>query len=68
VDRGNLSQVREMLAEQKQVWSRLETQVLIRAPMPCGALAECGVCAVVLRHEWKMACRDGPVFNLKDLL
>jgi len=65
VDRGNLSQLREMLGEGWQVWMKCEAQVLIRAPMPCGALAECGVCAVILRHAWKMVCRDGPVFDLK---
>jgi hypothetical protein len=67
VDRGTLGQLREMLGEGWQVWMKCEAQVLIRAPMPCGALAECGVCAVILRHEWKMACRDGPVFDLKAL-
>jgi hypothetical protein len=44
-----------------------ETQVLIRAPMPCGALAECGVCALTTRHEWKMICKDGPVFELSSI-
>ena len=44
-----------------------EAQVLVRAPMPCGALAECGVCALTIRHEWKMICKDGPVFDLRDL-
>ncbi len=45
-----------------------ETQVLVRAPMPCGALAECGICALRTRHEWKMICKDGPVFEMKELL
>jgi NAD(P)H-flavin reductase len=68
VDRWNLSQLKEMLREGKQVWGKCEAQVLVRAPMPCGAIAECGVCALVIRHEWKMVCRDGPVFSLQDLL
>ena len=41
-----------------------QTQVLVRAPMPCGAIAECGVCAVNIHHEWKLICKDGPVFEL----
>jgi hypothetical protein len=45
-----------------------EAQVLVRAPMPCGALAECGVCALTIRHEWKMICKDGPVFELNSIL
>jgi hypothetical protein len=44
-----------------------EAQVLVRAPMPCGALAECGVCALTIHHEWKMICKDGPVFEMKEL-
>lgn len=40
-----------------------QTQALIRSPMPCGAVAECGVCAVFLHKEWKLICKDGPVFE-----
>jgi hypothetical protein len=35
--------------------------------MPCGALAECGVCSLLVRNEWKQICSDGPVFALSDL-
>ncbi len=42
-------------------------QVLVISPMPCGALAECGVCAVSARKGYKLACKDGPVFDLKQL-
>jgi NAD(P)H-flavin reductase len=45
-----------------------EAQILIRTPMPCGALAECGVCSVEMRGGFKLACDDGPVFNLRSLL
>ncbi|MCA2000762.1 MAG: hypothetical protein LDL51_02735 [Chloroflexi bacterium] len=45
----------------------LRGQILTRAPMPCGALAECGVCSLLVRNEWKQICRDGPVFALSDL-
>jgi hypothetical protein len=44
-------------------------QALIVAAMPCAGLADCGVCAVLTGgRSWKMACKDGPVFDLKDLL
>jgi dihydroorotate dehydrogenase electron transfer subunit len=43
-------------------------QVLVHTAMPCGGLAECGVCAVELRRGWKLTCKDGPVFDLRDLL
>jgi hypothetical protein len=42
-------------------------QALILSPMPCGALAECGVCAVPARKGYKLACKDGPVFELNQL-
>jgi hypothetical protein len=42
-------------------------QALVHAPMPCGGIAECGVCAVQVSRGWKMACRDGPVFDLDEL-
>ncbi len=43
------------------------TQVLVRTPMICGALAECGICAVRAGRRWKMACSDGPVFDWEEL-
>lgn len=75
IDRGNMDRLMEKLGKQKPPagmkrvavrWSK--AQVLVRAPMPCGALAECGVCALTLHREWKMICKDGPVFDMKDLL
>jgi hypothetical protein len=51
------------LWERFRVGSQPRAQVLVRAPMPCGAVAECGVCFVRIRAEWKMVCRDGPVFE-----
>ncbi len=43
-------------------------QALIETPIPCGGMGECGVCAVSLRKGYKLACKDGPVFDLKTLL
>jgi NAD(P)H-flavin reductase len=51
-------------------------QALILTSMPCGGAAECGVCAVPARSAqsrgadrpgWMLACKDGPVFDLKDI-
>lgn len=63
-----LSQLREMLKEQNQAVTKIEAQILIHTAMPCGGIAECGVCALTLGHKWKMICKEGPVFNLKDVL
>jgi len=43
------------------------SQVLLTVAMPCGGAAECGVCAVHTRAGWKLACREGPVFDLNEL-
>ena len=42
-------------------------QVLIYTPMPCSGLADCGACAVPMRRGWKLACKDGPVFDLNTI-
>ena len=42
-------------------------QVLVTTFMPCVGLAQCGACAVPVRKGWKLACEDGPVFDLGDL-
>ncbi|MBL8076375.1 MAG: hypothetical protein JNM55_00310 [Anaerolineales bacterium] len=68
VARENLNQLKEVIFGQWQLSAVREAQVLIRTPMPCGGLAECGVCAVGIHHDWQMACKDGPVFVLKDVL
>ncbi|MBE0682779.1 MAG: hypothetical protein IH589_12790 [Anaerolineales bacterium] len=68
VSRGEVNQLREKVLEQRQVRARCEAQVLICTQMPCGALAECGICAVTIGRHWKMACKDGPVFDLNELL
>lgn len=44
------------------------TQVLVRAAMPCAGAAACGVCAVQTRRGWKLACKDGPVFDWETLV
>jgi hypothetical protein len=44
-----------------------KAEALIRAPMPCGALGGCGVCTVRTRRGPKLACKHGPVFDLRLL-
>jgi dihydroorotate dehydrogenase electron transfer subunit len=66
--RESLPGVREKLGPGGQARVECQAQVLVLTPMPCGGMAECGVCAVTLRRGWKMPCKDGPVFNLVDLI
>ncbi|MEW6718466.1 MAG: hypothetical protein AB1345_13315 [Chloroflexota bacterium] len=42
-------------------------QALIIMPMPCGGIADCGACAVPTRKGYKLACKDGPVFDLNEV-
>ncbi len=43
-------------------------QVLVHAPMPCGALAACGVCAFTSSQGISLlACEDGPVFDWSQI-
>ena len=67
VDRANLGALREILQGAGTRAAIPRTQVLVRTSMPCGGLAECGVCAVTTRSDWKLACKEGPVFDLGEI-
>lgn len=47
---------------------KAEAQALVRTPMPCGALAACGVCTVDVGGKDLLACEDGPVFDFHQLM
>ena len=68
IGRENLDRLKEMFAGLEQVPAAREAQILVRAPMPCAGLAECGVCALRVQRDWKMTCKDGPVFPFKDVI
>jgi NAD(P)H-flavin reductase len=42
-------------------------QALIGTPLPCAGVARCGVCSVRTRKGYRLACKDGPVFDLNEL-
>ena len=48
VAREKLLELKEMMGKQNQTSVKGDAQVLIRTSMPCGGVAECGVCAVTL--------------------
>src|SRR3972149_2183013 len=43
------------------------TEILLHTPLTCGGTAECGVCAVRTKKGWKLACKDGPVYEFDSL-
>jgi len=67
VARVNLFELREKLRIMKQAQAACEAQVLIRTAVPCGGVADCGVCGVSLKSGWQLACKDGPVFDLREI-
>lgn len=67
VARENLYQLRERLRKLNQLAAGKDAQVLVRTPVPCGGVADCGVCAVHLKSDWQLACKDGPVFNWNEV-
>jgi dihydroorotate dehydrogenase electron transfer subunit len=46
----------------------LKVEALIRTPMPCGGVGNCGLCSVHTKNGIKHACEDGPVFDWSDLV
>lgn len=67
VDRENLHRLKERLGKLNKLPAEGGTQILIHTPVPCGGIADCGVCAVRFKSDWKLACKDGPVFDWNEL-
>ena len=42
-------------------------EALVLTDIPCTGLAQCGLCSVLTKKGWKLACQDGPVFDLNLL-
>jgi dihydroorotate dehydrogenase electron transfer subunit len=61
-----LAPLAEALRTVKYRWERGFASALLEAPLVCG-LGACGVCAVETRKGQRLACVDGPVFDLRDL-
>ena len=67
VEREKVDQLRERLGRLGQLVVGKDMQVLVYTPIPCGGVAECGVCAVKIKSTWQLACKDGPVFDWMEL-
>ncbi len=48
-------------------WERNFAQVALAGAMPCGTGA-CQACLTETRHGLRTRCKDGPIFDLRDLL
>lgn len=67
IARENVQRLKEQLGKLNLLVAGRDSQVLIRTTIPCGGIAECGVCAITFWSEWKLACKDGPVFDWREL-
>ncbi|MCC6500161.1 MAG: hypothetical protein IT313_07830 [Anaerolineales bacterium] len=67
VRREGLPELVKRLGELSQAAPLKEAEVFIHTPAPCGGVSGCGVCAVVTKSGWKLACKDGPVFGLREI-
>lgn len=61
-----LENLRARLGLEREAHPAAKIEVLVRLPMPCGGLGECGICAVPLRKGWSHACTRGPVYALNE--
>ena len=65
-----LSFFKEMTASVGLLSRRIQScpvEVLVSTTMPCLGIADCGICAVPTRKSYRLACKDGPVFDFQDL-
>src|SRR5574340_282419 len=56
------------LNELRRTIALAPSEIRVRGPVPCGGLAECGVCSIRTSGGFQLACADGPVFDLQLLL
>jgi NAD(P)H-flavin reductase len=55
----------KLFSDRAQLFKPIE--IMVQTSYVCGGMAECGVCSVLTKKGWKLACKAGPVFSMKDL-
>lgn len=65
--REHWSAVAQRVRSIRLQWNRNFVQVAILPPLAC-QVGVCGVCGIETRQSTKLACTDGPVFDLRDLI
>ncbi len=64
---SELEQLRERLALPGGERLTYPAQALVGVDMPCAGVGVCGACWLPARRGIRLACSDGPVFDLDDL-
>jgi dihydroorotate dehydrogenase electron transfer subunit len=68
IEREAIPRLTEYVVQDGKLIAAGAAQVLIRTPMPCGGMAECGVCTIPTSSGAQLACVSGPVFDLGSLI
>ena len=68
LERGSVDALLRSLVEGRGPVCGGDAQALVRTSMPCGGLADCGVCTVKTKNGPQLACVEGPVFDLGSLI
>jgi dihydroorotate dehydrogenase electron transfer subunit len=50
------------------LYSGYTMEILVGTPIPCGGMGDCGVCDIYTKKGVLLACKDGPVIDLKSFL
>lgn len=68
IEPERLDDLPALLGLKERLPKTLRSQALVAPPMPCGGLAQCGVCTLAAARGPRLACEHGPVFDLAELL
>jgi hypothetical protein len=64
VERDSVETMLRTVSRRQSLAMGGNAQALVRTAMPCGGLADCGVCTVRTKKGARLACVEGPVFEL----
>ena len=64
---GPLAMYQRIASQRQQQHVKKTIQISLEVRMGCG-LGACYGCSIKTRHGMKQVCKDGPVFNLEEIL
>jgi dihydroorotate dehydrogenase electron transfer subunit len=64
---GPLPMYRSMAAQYREALQKLPIQISLEVRLGCG-LGFCYACTIKTRHGLKQVCKDGPVFDLPEVM
>ena len=65
----NINSLRQKLNIEGNIETILgASQILVSSPMPCGGLADCGICTLKGARSNLLICKNGPVFDFNKII